>query len=537
MGWFDFFQDKIGLSVNRSKKIDREDSKKVSFASPDLDDGAITLEAGGVYGQYIDLDGSCKSDVDLVNRYRDMALHPECESAIDDICTEAIVSDEEHPPVSIVLDRLAETKAVKDRIRDEFDEILQIMRFNRKGYQTFRKWYIESKLYYHIIIDEKNPSKGILEIRPIDPTLIRKVRVIEKDRDESGHEFVKKVEEFFVYNELPQQAYPTSGIRINTDAIVYVTSGLFDYKARRTVGYLHKAIKPLNQLRMIEDAIVIYRLSRAPERRIFYIDVGNLPKQKAEQYLKDIMLRYRNKLVYDAATGEIRDDRKHLSMLEDFWLPRREGGRGTQIDTLQGGQNLGELQDVTYFQKRLYRSLNVPESRLTDDDGFRLGRSTEITRDEVKFTKFVNRLTDQFSEIFFQLLRIQLILKKVITPEEWETIRQDIRFKFLRDSYFAELKDLEVLKERLSVMGDLDKYIGSYFSKDWARRNVFRQSEDEVAEEDKKIKQESSSGNYNKLPDQSPPDLMQDSEMDNLDDMGEDIPETELGESDGDEPQ
>ena len=474
--------------------------KSLSFVPPDYDDGAVPIEVGGYFGTSIDFDGTIKSDIELIKKYRDMALHPETESAIADICNEAIVYDDNFETVKIDTAKVKQPKSIKDKIEDEFQEVLELLDFPRRGYEIFRKWYVDSRLYYHIIIDEKNKKKGIQELRPIDPTKIRKVRKILKKPMQNnapvGVQVVASVEEFYVYNEKEPNSAALSmeGLKINPDAICFLHSGLFDSYNKKIIGYLHKAIKALNQLRMIEDAVVIYRITRAPERRVFYVDVGNLPKQKAEEYVRGLMNRYRNKLMYDPNSGEIQDSRKHLSMLEDFWMPRREGGRGTEITTLQGGQNLSEMEDVKYFQKKLYHSLNVPASRLEEQTGFNLGRASEISRDEVKFFKFVERLRMKFSELFLNLLRVQLTLKGIIREDEWQEIEDYLAFKFAKDSHFTELKESEILKDRIQTARDSEDFIGKYFSREWVRKHVLRQTEDEIEQIDKQIEMEQKLG-------------------------------------------
>jgi hypothetical protein len=408
-------------------------------------------------------------------------MQPECDSAIEDIINEGIVANEKDAAVAIELDRLMYPKKIKDRIREEFETVLELLNFDTKGHDIFRRWYVDGRLYYHKVIDQKNPRKGVQELRYIEPKKIRKVKEIKKGvKAGTSVELVTKVEEYFLYNDKGLKTGTTEGIKIAPDSITYVPSGVIDQNKGHVLSYLHKAIKPVNQLRMIEDALVIYRISRAPERRIFYIDVGNLPKQKAEQYLKDVMNRYRNKLVYDASTGEIRDDRNHMSMLEDFWLPRREGGRGTEITTLPGGSNLGEIDDIQYFKKKLFQSLNVPISRLEAEGGFSLGRSTEITRDELKFTKFVQRLRKKFTPLFTDILKTQLILKGVLTLEDWKKIHQHIQFDFLQDGHFAELKRAELLNDRISTLGSIESYIGTFFSKEWVQKNVLNLTDHEI---------------------------------------------------------
>ena len=479
-----------GTSENKNLK---------SFVPPDTDDGAAIIEAGGFYGSYVDFNGTIKSDIDLINKYRDMSLHPEIEIAVDDIVNDAIVYDEQKSPVQLILDDLDYSDAIKDKMQTEFEEILKLLKFKDRGYDIFRRWYIDSRVYYHIMIDDNASKKGIQELRAIDPTKIRKVKKIEKKPAGtaiSRFDIVDNVEEFYIYSERDKDPTTTEGIKVAPDSICYVHSGMYDATRRRVFGFLQKAIKPLNQLRMIEDAVVIYRISRAPERRIFYIDVGNLPKQKAEQYLRDIMNRYRNKMVYDASTGEMRDDKRHMSMLEDYWLPRKDGGRGTEISTLDGGQNLGEMEDVEYFKKKLYLSLNVPSSRLESDNGFNMGRASEITRDELKFFKFIERLRNKFSELFQQLLRVQLVLKGIITEEDWQIISDKITYRWLKDSHFTELKEGEVMKDRLDMLSQIDDYIGKYYSIEWVRKNILQQSEEDIKIIDSQMQSEDKQGAY-----------------------------------------
>ena len=484
----------------------------VSPVPPNNEDGSDHYLSSGFFGSYVDIEGVYRTEFDLIKRYREMALHPECDSAIEDVVNEAIVSDTNDTPVEIELSNLNASDGIKKKIRSEFKYILDLLDFNKKAHEIYRNWYIDGRLYYHKIIDFKNPQEGIQELRYIDALKIRYVRQMKKSKKDTRlaniqtdnpmeYEF-PEIEEYFVYN--PKSTYPANnpssmtggnkGVKIARDAITYCTSGLVDRNKGSTLSYLHKAIKSLNQLRMIEDSLVIYRLSRAPERRIFYIDVGNLPKQKAEQYLRDVMMRYRNKLVYDSATGEMRDDKKHMSMLEDFWLPRREGGRGTEISTLPGGQNLGEITDIKYFQEKLYRSLNVPTSRIGGEGGFNLGRSSEILRDEVKFSKFVGRLRKRFSAMFNDMLKTQLILKNVITPEDWDKMSEHIQYDFMYDNHFAELKEAELLNERLSMVQQAEPYVGKYFSQDYLRRKVLRQTDQEIIEQDELIEKEIKAG-------------------------------------------
>ena len=499
----------FGFSIEDNEPVS---PTTVSPVPPSNEDGVDHYLSSGFFGSYVDIEGVYRTEFDLIKRYREMALHPECDSAIEDIVNEAIVSDTNDSPVEIELSNLNASDGIKKKIRDEFKYILELLDFDRKSHEIYRNWYIDGRLYYHKVIDMKNPTEGIQELRYIDAMKMRYVRKQKKSKEDiyrlgnvakdnpMEYEF-PQLEEYFIYN--PKTSYPTTnpatmgghgGIKMTKDAITYCTSGLVDRNKGSTLSYLHKAIKSLNQLRMIEDSLVIYRLSRAPERRIFYIDVGNLPKVKAEQYLRDVMMRYRNKLVYDANTGEIRDDKKYMSMLEDFWLPRREGGRGTEISTLPGGQNLGEITDIEYFKKKLYRSLNVPSSRMDGEGGFNLGRSSEILRDEVKFSKFVARLRKRFSYMFNDMLKTQLILKNIITPEDWNSMEEHIQYDFLYDNHFAELKDTELLTERLTMVQTAEPYVGKYFSQDYLRRNILRQTDQEIIEQDKLIKKEIDSG-------------------------------------------
>ena len=483
----------FGFSFKKKKVAERAPSP----IQPSSEDGATSYIAGGYYGQYLDLDGNFKTEYDMVKKYREMAMHPEVDSAIEDILHEAIVADQNDSPVEINLDNLDVSESVKVMIRDEFNYIKNLYGFDNKAHEMFRRWYIDGRLYYHKVINLDSPAEGIKEVRYIDPSKIKKVRQITKPK--TADEFMKydfgSSEEYFIYN--PKGLNNTSansGIKIAKDAITYVTSGIMDTNRNIVLSYLHKGIKVLNQLRMIEDSLVIYRISRAPERRIFYIDVGNLPKVKAEQYLREVMGRYRNKLVYDAATGEIRDDRKYMSMMEDFWLPRREGGRGTEITTLPGGQNLGELTDVQYFQTKLYKALNVPAGRLESGQAFNIGRSSEITRDELKFTKFVGKLRKKFSDIFNDTLKTQLILKSVITPEDWDEMKEHIQYDYLYDNHFTELKNLEMMTEQLNVIGLMDPYVGKYFSIDYIRQNVLGQTERQIEDMDLQIADDIESG-------------------------------------------
>ena len=462
-------------------------AKGAASPVPPVDNDATSTITpfGGWFGHYVDLDDSKKRDeINLIRRYRQMALQPEVDSAIEDITNEAIVSDKDDSPVEIELSNLEASDSIKKSIRDEFDHIKKLLDVDKAAHQIFRRWFIDGRMFYHKVVDLEDPSKGILELRWIDPLKIKKLRIVEKppmDADQFMKYDYGKTTEFYIYNEKGVNN-TNQGIKIANDAIAYITSGVKDQGKNIVLSYLHKAIKYLNQLRMLEDSIVIYRLSRAPERRIFYIDVGNLPKIKAEQYLRDVMSRYRNKLVYDSNTGEIRDDKKHMSMLEDFWLPRREGGRGTEITTLPGGQNLGELTDIKYFQTQLYKALNVPPSRLESDKSFDLGKSEEINRDEIKFTKFVGRLRKKFSDLFHDLLKTQLILKGVITPDDWEDMKEHIQYDYLYDNHFSELKDLEMLQKKMEVLNELDLYVGKYFSQDYVMRQLLQFTEQEIVE-------------------------------------------------------
>ena len=483
----------FGFQIKR-KEPEKDSKGNKSFVVPMEDDGAATIStgAGSYFGQYIDVDGAfgAKSDSDLIRRYRDIAAQPECDAAIEDIVNEAIVSNSDSAPIDIKVDDLDQPETIKNQIREEFKNIVALLQFNNYGHDIFRKWYIDGKLYYHIIVDEKNPKRGIKELRPIDSARIKKVKEISNTKDPiTGANLIESVKEYYVYQD-SNLSRTSQGLKISSDAISFTTSGLLDPSRKNILSYLQKAIKPVNQLRMMEDSLVIYRLSRAPERRIFYIDVGNLPKGKAEEYLKSVMANYRNKLVYDANTGEVKDDRKHMSLLEDFWLPRREGGRGTEITTLPGGENLGQIEDILYFQKKLYRSLNVPVARLEQESQFSLGRSTEISRDEVKFQKFIDRLRKKFSWLFLDLLKTQLLIKGIITEQDWRGFKEDISVDFIRDSHFSELKNNEILRERIEMLSQVDPYIGLYFSRDWVRKNILnfadsdiKQMEDEITKE------------------------------------------------------
>ena len=486
----------FGFSITRLKK---QSDPKQSFTVAPADDGTQTIAAGGYFCQYLDMEGTAKTEADLIRRYREIALHPECDLAIEDIVNEAIVANENKEAVRVNVNNLPYGKDVRRKIEDEFKEVLRLMNFNTKGHDIFRRWYVDGRIFYQKIIDRNSTTKGITELKYLDPRKIKRIREVRKKRPEgvTGPNMLSVVDEFveyYLFNEKGVINSTSGGIKIAPDTIAYCPSGLVDQTKNMVLSYMHKAIKPVNQLRMIEDATVIYRIARAPERRIFKIDVGNLPKQKAEQYLRDVMARYRNKLVYDASTGEIRDDRNYMSMLEDFWLPSREGGRGTDISTLPGGQNLGEIADIEYFRSKLYRSLNVPVSRLESTSGFNLGRSSEITRDELKFTKFVQRLRKKFTELFNDILRTQLILKGIINEEDWQSVRDSITYDFLQDGHFAELKNTELMRERLQLANEMRDYIGKFYSVDYVRKNILKQNEREIEDIDRQIKKEIDDG-------------------------------------------
>ena len=490
----------FGFTLGKKDIVQVEKPEQASFTLPTeaIDDGAVTITQNAHYGTYVDLDGAVRNEIELITRYREMSNHPECDMAIDEIVNEAISHTEKGEVLKIVLDNLKQPESIKKKIIEEFNNIQKMLNFSNLADDLFKRWYIDGRIYYHVIVNEKDPKQGIQELRYIDPRKIRKVREVHKDRDpKTGANIIKSLAEYYVYNDRGTStqtfsANVTQGLRIAPEAIINVNSGLMDAKNVFVISYLHKAIKALNQLRMIEDAVVIYRISRAPERRIFYIDVGNLPKGKAEQYIRSIMIQYRNKLVYDASTGEIRDERKHMSMLEDFWLPRREGGKGTEITTLPGGQNLGEMEDVKYFQKKLLNALNVPASRLDTNSGnmMGLGRTTEVTRDEVKFSKFVNRLRNKFAQVFDHALKIQLVLKGVCTTEEYEDFREQIYYDFIKDNNFTEMRDAELLRERVNTATMLDPFIGKYYSAAWVRKNVLQMTDEEIEQMEKEIEEE-----------------------------------------------
>ena len=490
----------FGFTLGKKDIVQVEKPEQASFALPTEtnDDGAVTITQNAHYGTYVDLEGSVRNELELITRYREMSNHPECDMAIDEIVNEAITHAEDGTVVDINMDNLKQPETIKKKILEEFKNIQKMLNFSNLADDLFKRWYIDGRIYYHVVVSDKNPKDGIQELRYIDPRKIRKVREIQKERDpKTGAQVIKSLAEYYVYNDrgTTSQTFTSSvnqGLRIAPESVINVNSGLMDAKNTFVISYLHKAIKPLNQLRMIEDAVVIYRLSRAPERRIFYIDVGNLPKGKAEQYMKSIMTQYRNKLVYDANTGEIRDERKHLSMLEDFWLPRREGGKGTEITTLPAGQNLGQMEDVLYFHKKLLNSLNVPISRLDPQGGgiMGIGRTTEVTRDEVKFSKFIARLRNKFSRIFDDALRIQLSLKGVCTVEEWEEFKEAIFYDFKKDNNFTEMRDAEVLRERITTASQIDPYVGRYYSSTWVKKNVLHMTQEEIDEMQKEIEEE-----------------------------------------------
>ena len=449
------------------------------------------VNAGGYYGMVMDLEGVIKNENDLIRRYREVSQYSDCDGAIEDIVNEAIVADENKKPVEITLDEVKVSEPIKKKIREEFGNILDLLKFDERAHETFRTWYIDGRLYYQILINQESIKDGIVELRFIDPRKVRRIKNIKKEKQgATGIEIVKEIEEYYLYNDKGITEQTTQGVKLALDSVVYCPSGYVDQNTGMMMSYLHKAIKPVNQLKMIEDALVIYRISRAPERRIFYIDVGNLPKLKAEQYVSDIMNKFRNKIVYDATTGETRDDRRHLSMMEDFWMPRREGGKGTEITTLPGGQNLGEIQDIEYFQQKLYHSLNVPISRLQQQQGFSIGRSTEISRDEVKFNKFIVRLRKKFSMLFSHALRVQLIAKNIIKPEEWDDIVSKIKYDYLEDNHYSELKDAEILTQRVQILQQLDPFVGKYYSQAWIRKNVLRLDDEDIKQIEKEIEEE-----------------------------------------------
>ena len=479
----------FGFTIGRKEE---KIPQSQSFVTPVSEDGASTVTAGGYYGTFVDIDAAARNETELISRYREISKYPDCDTAIEEIVTEAIAAIDSEAPVTINLDDLDLPKRIKDSIREEFDEICSLLDFKDRAHDIFRRWYIDGRLYYQKVINPSSTNKGILELRFIDPRKIRKVREVKKDRLDNGVEVVRSIDEYFLYNEKGLNYSPganpvtaNAGVRISPDAIAFCPSGLLDLDRNLIEGYLHKAIKPVNQLKMMADSLVIYRLARAPERRIFYIDVGNLPKVKAEQYMKDIMARYRNKIVYDSATGEIKDDRKFMTMLEDFWLPRREGGRGTEITTLPGGENLGQIADIEFFQNKVYQALNVPVSRFQQQSGFNFGRAAEISRDEMKFAKFVSRLRRKFNVLFDDLLSTQLVLKKIVTPEDWVNIKEKINYEYAQDQYYQEIKDAENLRNRIDVLNQMSPYVGVYFSKNYVRKEILKLSDDQIEQIEK----------------------------------------------------
>ena len=477
----------FGFSLSKKKS----NQKTIpTVVSPPLDDGATLVSAANYYGISVDLDGSLKNENELIRKYRETCNYPDCDSAVEDIVNEAIIADGINPVVELNLDDSKISDGIKKKINEEFKVILNLLKFSDKGHDLFRTWYVDGRLYFNIMIDEATKKNGITELRYIEPQKIRKIKSVKKTRSPTGVEVNSGVEEYYLFNDKGLVSTTTQGIKMSLDTVAYCNSGLIDQNTGMVMSHLHKAIKPTNQLKMIEDSVVIYRVSRAPERRIFYIDVGNLPKLKAEQYVQDIMNKFRNKLVYDATTGEIKDDKKHLSMMEDFWMPRREGGKGTEITTLDGAQNLGQIEDINYFQNKLFQALNVPMSRLRPDTGFSIGQSSTITRDEVKFSKFISRLRNKFAGIFANILRVQLIAKGIIREDEWDEIFENIKFTFNKDNHYAELKDAEIIQNRLATLNAIDPFVGRYFSVEWVRRNVLLQTEDDIKEIDKQIKAE-----------------------------------------------
>ena len=491
----------LGFEINRKKDDLRtiEDKNQKSFVPPVDDDGTPVIEqqsgfvSGAAYGSYVDMEGGVMSEAELIRRYRETSLVPECDSAIEDIVNECITSDTSDKIVTLDLRDVKLSDSIKTKIQEEFNHILSLMKFNQNSHELFRKWYVDGRIYFHKVVDSKRPKFGLVDLRNVDPLKIKKVRNVEEEKGKDGIKRIKSIEEFYVFNDKgfdKSSAVEGSTLKIAPEAVCYTTSGLLDYNKNAVIGYLHKALKTSNQLSMMEDALVIYRLSRAPERRIFYIDVGNLPKAKAEQYLAETMNKYRNKLIYNADTGEIKDDRKHMSMLEDFWLPRREGGRGTEITTLPGGQNLSEIDDIEYFKKKLYQSLNVPSSRMEADNGFNMGRSSEISRDELKFNKFTNRLQKKFARTFTDILRTQVILKEIVSQEEFDKFKDFIQYDFTADNHFTELKEQEIFKERLDALQGASEYVGQYFSHEYVRKYILRQTEEDIELLDQQIKTE-----------------------------------------------
>lgn len=479
----------FGFEIKRRKQQDQQGSGSVIPPTPD-DGSTVVNSAAAYYGLVVDLEGVIKNENDLIRRYRETAQYADCDAAIEDIVNEAIVADPTDKPVTVILDDLKLSNSIKTKIREEFDNILRLYRFDHRGHDMFRQWYIDGRMFFHIILDEKNLKDGIIELRYIDPRKIRKIKNVKKEKNAGGVEVVKQVEEYYLYNDKGITEQTTQGVKMAVDSIVQSTSGLTDTNSNMVLSYLHKAIKPVNQLKMMEDALVIYRISRAPERRIFYIDVGNLSKIKAEQYVNDIMNKFRNKVVYDAATGEIKDNRQHLSLMEDFWMPRRDGNKGTEITTLQGGQNLGQIEDIQYFQTKLFQALNVPISRLQPQQNFSLGRASEITREEIKFNKFIERLRKKFAQLFKDALRVQLIAKGIINPDDWDEIEYSIRFDYQRDNHFTELKNAEIMNNRIALLQNIDPFVGKYYDEQWVREKVLMQTEEEIKEMDGRMEQD-----------------------------------------------
>jgi len=504
----------FGFEIKRTGSKDKDEKlKSVVTAKDDDSAGYVTASGAGHYGQYVDIDGTgAKDNYQLIMKYRGVSEHPECDAAIEDIVNESIVIDDETPGVSLVLDDIEASEKIKNEITEEFSNILRMLNFAEDGHDIFRRWYIDGKIYHHLVVDPSNEKIGIQDIRFIDAPKMRKVKEIKKKKDQlTNADIIENVKEYYVYQEAPGGQHKQA-VKFTEDSISYLTSGLLDHQRKKVLSHLQKAIKPVNQLRMMEDSLVIYRLARAPERRIFYIDVGNLPKGKAEEYMKNIMAKYRNKLVYDANTGDLRDDRKHMSMLEDFWLPRREGNRSTEISSLPGGDNLGQIDDIIYFQKRLYKALNVPVARLEQESQFSLGRSTEISRDEVKFQKFIDRLRNRFSQLFLRILAKQLVLKKVITEADWSKWERDIKIDYNRDNHFAELKETEILKERLGTLDMVQPYVGEYFTKDWIMKKVLKLSEEEMKNLEDEVEKENDE-NADKMDQQQEPDINPNQQM------------------------
>ena len=485
----------FGFKIER-KSQELANANVPAFTLPESDDGSMMVSGAGAAGYSLDMDGQYKNEVELILKYRDMSQMSDCEIAIDNVVNDAIIVDDILPSVSVVLDKTDLTESIKKKVRTEFDTVLDLLNFNNYGHDIFRRWYIEGRLYYHIMIDENDPKRGIVELRSLDATKVKKVKQVKTEKTTDPRKAKVNVVPTYTYNEAGLHSRSSSGIIISGDSIAYATSGLLNPQKNAVMSYLHKAIKPLNQLRMVEDAIVIYRISRAPERRIFYIDVGNLPKLKAEQYIRDIMTRYKNRLVYDSDSGEVKDDRRHQSMLEDYWLPRREGGRGTEITTLPGGENLGQLEDVEFFQKKLYKSLHVPVSRLESDSGFSLGRESEITRDELLFSKFIQKLQTRFSHVFDEIMEKQVILKNVMTAAEWAKIKDKVHYKFEKDHYYTEFKQQETLSQRIDLARNMEDWVGQYYSKEWFRKNVLRQSDDDIEMQDSQMEKEKAEGEY-----------------------------------------